>query len=145
MKAIWRSARGSAAVELAVIFPVLALLALGVAEFGRVNYTAIAVSNAARAGAQSGAQSTVTSGDTAAMNQAARNEANDVGAVATASTRFCTCPNGTSISCTGSCAGFGGPQIFVQVTATKSVAFLMRYPGLPSTITVSRRATFRVQ
>lgn len=145
LKTLWGSIGGAAAVELAVILPVLALLAIGVAEFGRVHFTTITVANAAKAGAQFGAQSTVTSRDTAGINQAARNEAADIGPIITSSNHFCRCPDGTTPSCSGTCVGYGVPEVFVQVTATKPVAFLMSYPGLPSRITVTRRATFRVQ
>ena len=145
MSTLRRSESGSAVVELAVVFPILALLALGVCEFGRLYYTAIAVAGAARAGAQYGAQSTLTSIDSASMNQAARNEAVDVGNVAVSSSRFCRCPDGSTPSCTGSCAGFGGPEVFVRVSASKTVTFLMTYPGLPSSIPMSRTATLRVQ
>lgn len=43
--------RGVAAVELALILPVLGLLLLGACDFGRFAHTQIAVSNAARAAA----------------------------------------------------------------------------------------------
>lgn len=145
VKVFWQSVGGAAAVEFVVMVPVLALLALGAAEYGRLHATTITVANAARAGAQAGAQSTVASSDTAAMNQATRNEAADLGTITTSSGRFCRCPDGSTPSCTGSCVGFGVPQVFVQVNASKSFVFLMSYPGLPSTITVSRTAIFRVQ
>ena len=145
LKSLWRTMGGSAAVELATVLPVLTLLVIGVADFGRVHFTAITVANAAKAGAQFGAQSTVTSSDTAAMNRAARNEAADIGPILTSSGHFCRCPDGSTPSCTGTCVGYGVPEVFVQVSATKSVSFLMNYPGLPSSVTVTRRATFRVQ
>jgi TadE-like protein len=145
IKALQRSEVGSAAVELAVMLPLLAVLALGVTEFGRIYYTAITVTDAARAGAQYGAQSTLTSINSAGMNQAVLNDAADVGSISVSSSRFCRCPDGSTPSCTGSCAGYGGPEVFVQVNASKTVTLLMRYPGLPTAFTLSRTATFRVQ
>lgn len=47
--------RGAAAVEFAVVLPLLMLLLLGGADFGRCFYSAMAVANAARAGAEYGA------------------------------------------------------------------------------------------
>lgn len=140
-----RSDAGSAAVEMALILPLLALLALGVSEFGRIYFAAITVADAARAGAQYGAQNTVTSTDSAAINQAARNEAGDIGAIAASSNRFCRCPDGSSPSCTGTCTGYGIPEVFVRVSTSMTVTLLMRYPGMPATIPISRSATFRVQ
>jgi Flp pilus assembly protein TadG len=49
---IHSSRRAAAAVELAIILPVLTLLALACLDFGRFAYHHIAVTNAARAGAQ---------------------------------------------------------------------------------------------
>jgi hypothetical protein len=145
VKSLRRSDAGSAAVELAVVVPVLALLALGVSEFGRVYYAAITVAGAARAGAQYGAQNVLTTLDTASINQAARNEGADIGTIAATSSRFCRCPDGSTPSCTGTCPSYGGPEVFVRVSASKTVSFLMHYPGMPSSISISRTATFRVQ
>ena len=46
-----RHRRGAAAVELAMILPVLMTIVLGCVDFGRFAYNYIAVTNAARAGA----------------------------------------------------------------------------------------------
>jgi Flp pilus assembly protein TadG len=140
-----RSDAGTAAVEMALILPLLAILALGVSEFGRIYFAAITVADAARAGAQYGAQNTVTSTDSAAINQAARNEAADIGAITASSNRFCRCPDGSSPTCTGTCTGYGSPEVFVRVSTSMTVTLLMRYPGMPATIPISRTATFRVQ
>lgn len=140
-----RSDTGTAAVELALILPLLAILAIGVSEFGRIYYAAITVADAARAGAQYAAQNTVTSTDSVAINQAARNEAADLGTITTSSSRFCRCPDGSSPSCTTTCSGYGSPEVFVRVNTSMTVTLLMHYPGVPSTIAIARAATFRVQ
>jgi Flp pilus assembly protein TadG len=44
--------RGASATELAIVLPVLTLMALGAVDFGRFAYHYIAVQNAARAGAE---------------------------------------------------------------------------------------------
>ncbi len=44
-----RHARGQSAVELALVTPIMIVLLLVAADFGRVFYTSIAVNNAARA------------------------------------------------------------------------------------------------
>ncbi|HUY87707.1 MAG TPA: TadE family protein [Pirellulales bacterium] len=50
-----RSGRpGAAAVEFAIVLPLLVLLLLGGADFGRCFYSAMAITNAARAGAEYG-------------------------------------------------------------------------------------------
>jgi TadE-like protein len=145
LKALRSCDTGTAAVELAMTLPLLALLAIGVADFGRMYFTGIAVANATRAGVQYGAQSTVTSGNFTAMEQATRDDAADLGTITVSSSRFCKCPDGSTPSCAGTCPSYGGPQVFVHVTASKTYSFLIDYPGLPPTIAITRNATFRAQ
>jgi uncharacterized Zn-finger protein len=135
---------GAAALELAVVLPLLVILAIGVAEFGRVYFTAIRVANAAMAGAHFGAQSS-GSGDPDFIRQVVRDDANDQTLVVN-SNRTCRCPDSeTPIACSSTCLGYGHPQLFIDVTASKSFSLLFSYPGLPVTIPVSRTATMRVQ
>jgi len=150
-KALARSDAGAAAVELAVILPVLTLLAIGAADYGRSYFAGITVSHAARTGAQYGAQNTYYSGDFAGMNAAAIQDAGDVGAIRVSSSRFCRCPDSTTdVSCTTTCTDPQNPQIvepetFVSVTTSKTLPFLLRYPGLPTGSTVTRTVILRVQ
>ena len=55
--------RGQSLVELAFVVPLLLLLLVGIIEIGRFAYYSILVSNAARAGAQYGAQSLANASD----------------------------------------------------------------------------------
>jgi hypothetical protein len=145
LKALRRSESGAAVVELAMTLPMLALLAVGVADFGRMYFTTIAVANATQAGAQYGAQSTTASGNFVGMEQATRNDAADLGTLTVSSSRFCRCPDGSAPACTGTCPSYGAPQVFVRVSASKTYAFLIDYPGLPPTVEIARAATFRAQ
>jgi Flp pilus assembly protein TadG len=136
---------GSAVVEMAIIVPVLVLLAIGVAEFGRVYFTSITVANASTAGSQ---YASLNSGiNDAAIIQAARDDAGDPSLTVSPINRVCRCPGSeAAVACTNSCGGgYGPPQYFVEVTASKNVALLFRYPGLPTTIAVARMSAFRVQ
>lgn len=65
---------GQSLVELALTIPLLLLMLMGMTELGQICYGAINVSNAAKAAAQYGAQSSATAGDTAGMLAAAQNE-----------------------------------------------------------------------
>ena len=138
-----RSSRGGAAVELAVITPLLVLLAIGVMDYGRVFFTSIAVANAARAGSEWGAFDNNRPLQQTAIQNFAMSDAQEFGITVNAQ-RVCKCGD-TVGSCTASCGAYGEARVFVVVTATKSVAMLLPYPGLPSTIAVSRTATFRAQ
>ena len=145
-----RTRSGGAAVELAVVFPVLLLLIIGVVDYGRVFYTSVAVSNAARAGAEWGAQSSTTSGgptnvtDTAGMKAFAQADGNEAGTLTVTPLVYCEC-GGAAHSCTNACGGGAAPDVFVKITASKSVSMFLPYPGLPSSILVSRTAIFRSQ
>ena len=138
---------GAAALELAIALPVLVLLAVGVADFGRMFYTGIAVANAARAAAEYGSHAVANSTDTSLINQAGRNDAADAGSVTVTSERFCRCPDGTAPDCgTGTCtAPYDQPEVFVTARAVKTIALIIRYPGLPQTLTFRDSATFRAQ
>jgi Flp pilus assembly protein TadG len=63
--------KGQALVELALTLPALVLLLVAAAEFARVSYASIEVSNAAMAGVQYGAQSPIEAADTAGIQAAA--------------------------------------------------------------------------
>src|ERR1700687_1108526 len=83
--------RGQAAVEWALITPVIALLLVIAGDAMRMYYTSIEVNNAAKAGVQYGAQTQGTAVDLTGMQQAAQNDASDLpGMTATAST-YCQC------------------------------------------------------
>src|SRR5512141_2889527 len=80
--------------ELAVIAAVLSMVILGAIDFGRIGHHAMALSNAARAGAIHGAQPGKST-DFAGMQSAASNAAAaDIGAITTAASRSCECQTG---------------------------------------------------
>jgi Flp pilus assembly protein TadG len=137
----------TALIEFAIILPVFTLLAIGVADYGRAYFTAIRVANAATAGAQYGSQDTGYSGNTAGIAQAARNDAGDQTLVVNSSMSCRCASDGPVVSCSDPCGTYsdGFPQSYVQVTASKNVSMLIRYPGLPQTVSVVRTAIFRVQ
>lgn len=65
---------GQSLVELALTIPLLMLMLMGMAELGQICYGAINVSNAAKAAAQYGAQTSTTAVDTTGMLAAAQHE-----------------------------------------------------------------------
>ena len=78
-----RSEGGSALVELIFALPLLVLVLVGTADFARVFYTAIELTNAARAGVQYAAYSPGRFVDTAAIQSAAMAAAPDIGLATT--------------------------------------------------------------
>ncbi len=141
-----RSDTGASLVEMAILLPLLVLMVLGVADFGRMLYHAITLSHAARAGAAYGAQNSGFAGDTAGIQQAAEAEAQNIAPIAVTSDRLCECTGSAPVSCTTpSCGSYGAPLAFVEVTATHTFDTIATFPGLPSTVPLSRTAKMRVQ
>src|SRR5436190_11470225 len=96
--------RGIALTEFVLVLPLGLVLFIGILDFGRVFYTAMTVSHAARAGVQYGAQNSLTSGDFAGMRDVVTNAAADVNRnITPTACRFCQCADGSG-SCT-SCSG----------------------------------------
>ena len=148
--------RGVALTEFALVFPVFFVLFIGTLDFGRVFYSAMAVTHGARAGVQYGAQNDTTSGDFDGMRQAALDASGDVSGVTVTACRFCQCADGTpstcgcgtdtcNLACLTACSSTDAPRVYVQVTVAKTFTPLFPYPGLPGATDVSRQATMRVQ
>lgn len=141
-----RREKGSALVELAIALPIIILLAIGVADFGRMFFTGIAVANAARAAAEYGSTKVTSMSDTSKVNQAGRDEAGDISGVLVTSEQFCRCPDGTTPDCAGTCPSpYTWTEVFVKAKATKTFSLILHYPGIPQTLTFTDSATFRAQ
>jgi Flp pilus assembly protein TadG len=141
---------GSSIIELAVALPVLAMILVGTIDFGRVFYTASACTNAARAGAELGAQG----GDAAGMQTAATNSAaQDIGTITPNAVTSCVCTpdnptnfsyKATPVVCTDACAPGTHRTTFAGVTVSKVFTTSARYPGIPRNLTINRTVTLRV-
>ena len=137
--------RGTALVEIAIILPLLLLLAIGAIEIGRYANFANIAANAAHAGVQYGAQSLASASDTTGMQNAAQIDwGSATGFVATAS-HFCKCSDGTASTCLSTDCPLPLHRIlWVQVIVAGSINSLLAYPGLPRTFSVSRTAVMTV-
>ena len=155
-----RNERGNAIIEFALILPFMLLATIGIIGVGKYAYFGIVVANAARAGAQYGAQPGLpASSDTAGMIAIAEADLNNngVGTVSTTQTPSAslTCAIWNSASGTetadANCAttptpGSGQePVNYVTVTITGTASSGFNVPFIPSTINVTSTATQRVQ
>jgi len=137
-------------VELAIALPILLLLTLGVIEFGRAAYYGIEVSDAARAGAQYGAQGLAYSANSNNITQAALNSVPDIGAglmTVTGVNQSCVCPGTgtvTGVACEGQ-LGCPYPMVYVTVTTNYPLSTLFQYPGLPPSFNLNGSSTMPVQ
>lgn len=118
-----RSTRAQAVVEFAIIIPVFLFLLLMAVDFGRIFFTYVQVSNAAREAASYGA---VQPNDTSGMQARAVQEKNSQtqGEVALDPIdASCTTPAGTAIACSAA-AGAGGAGNILTVTVTQRFSFI---------------------
>ena len=137
---------GNIMIELALVAPLLLLMVAGAADFARVYFNSVTLSNAAGTGAFYGAQGNIYSVQDAQMQQVAQNDASDLGKITTTSSHYCDCPSGTKVDCiTGSCATYGAPRVYVTTHAEKTFTPLLPFPGVPRSVKAGRTAYFRVQ
>ncbi len=139
------SESGAALVELAVALPVLVAVLVGTADFARVFYTSIQLTNAARAGAQYGA-----TGKTAAEIQTAAAASVSITGITfpTPPTVTCECATTgavfTTIACStpaaSACTSGSFRVLTVSVTVQKTFTTIAPYPGIPHTLTLTRSA-----
>jgi Flp pilus assembly protein TadG len=144
----WRRQGGSAMIELALIMPMFTLLLAGAADFARIAYASIEISNAARAGVQYGMQNRNTALDLTGMQTAATNDAADVAAMTATASENCVCTSGTAVTCANAattCVSPGRILQYVTVNTTAKLTTLFQYPGLPKNLTLNGQATMRVQ
>lgn len=135
------SGNGQTVLELALMLPLFLLLLIGLIEFGRYAYFDILVSNAARAGAQYGAQSLIQAADLNGIETAAKSDG--LTTMTITPTQLCGCAAATLGGCPsgGVCAR---PLVYVQVTATETFSSLFNYPGIPTSMTLTSTSTMRV-
>jgi len=133
-----RGESGQALIELALTMPLLFIMLLGAAEFGRLAYMAIEISEATKATAQYGSQNATTANDTTGnpngLTLVARKNAPYVYAnctnftVTVPSPAQCICMSGgsptsstpTNSACSNACAGYIVQVLTVSTSATCS-------------------------
>lgn len=136
--------RGASLVELALVLPLLMLLLLGAADFGRAYYLAMEIAGAAQAGAEYGAQNPT---DVAGISAAASYDAPNVPNLSvTTPTYGCECANGSGFSANcSSRPSCPSSNIVYRVTVKVSATYTpwFRWPTLPSTMSLSSSASMR--
>ncbi|HEY1581199.1 MAG TPA: TadE family protein [Terracidiphilus sp.] len=142
---------GSALVELALSLPMLSIMLLGAAEFARIAYAAIEVTNAAHSAAVYAASSQAALADTTGISSAASGDSpNLIGgnaiSVVTPITTSCTCSNTsyTPSSCSDNqtCQN-GHSSLITAVTVQTQTTFspAISLPGWKPTITLMGKST----
>jgi Flp pilus assembly protein TadG len=149
-----RSESGASVVEIALLSPLLILILFGMLDLARWVYLAIEVSDAARAGAQYGAQNFVTAADSTGIATAATNDVPYITGLTVQSsapsgglTQECWCSSapGTNVSCTlSSCSGSSQLILLLQVNTSMTYTPWFMYLPFNKTFTVSGKAIMPV-
>jgi len=136
------SEAGTSLVEVSIFLPMLLLVLMGVADFGRAYYLAIEVEGAAHAGAVYGAQHVT---DTTGMQNAAKLNSPDVTGLVATSSWGCECSDGTSSSASCSLTPTCTVNVvyFAKVNTTVTYHPIMPWKGINSSIIISGSSTMR--
>lgn len=128
---------GNSLIELALVAPILATLLTGIADFGLMEYDAMALNQAARAGAQYGF---TNSSDTSGI-QAAVLAASGLSSTKLTVTTAYQCYDGTAVAYPTACASAdqdsGQSRVYLSVTVTEPYSLILPWPGIadPTTLT----------
>jgi Flp pilus assembly protein TadG len=135
---------GTAAVEVAVIFPFIVLLLLGAVDLGVIVERNMTVVDAARTAAQYATMPGIST-NLAAIQTVAANSATSIAGFHAVAANVCTCgPGGAVVSCSSTCSGYGTPSEYVTVTTSANLPVLFAVRGLSATIPVQYVAASRV-
>ncbi len=145
LRAARRRRSGNAIVELALAAPILMALTFGVGDFARLFSFSVVLNNAAGAGAFYATRTFQNTKDTAKIRQVALNEASEISGATASATVYCKCSDGSDISCTSTCTGGVRPRVYVRVTTSGTFRTLVRMPGIPSQLTVTKVAVARAR
>jgi len=141
-----RAERGNAAIEFALATPILLGLLVPVADLGIAFSQQIQVQQAAQAGAQ---YALLHGWNSSAISNAVTAATNLPGiSAAPAPTESCGCPTGTTISaatCASTCANGETAGTYVFVNAQSAYTPVLPYSVLGSGVTLTAKATVRVQ
>lgn len=141
-----RRKSGNAAIEFALIAPVLALMLVGMTDLGIGLYERMEIRNAAQAGAQ---YAVVKGWNASAIQNAVTSASTLSGVSATpAPTESCGCASGTTIasaSCGSLCPNGAKAGTYVTVNAQAQYATIFSYPGLANPLTLNAQSTVRIQ
>lgn len=144
------SETGQALAELCIGLSLMVLLLLGAVDFGQVAYTSIAVSNAAKAGVQYGAESGVTpqnatgmcaANDKPGIQNAVQNAAPRLTGITSSTALSFVCSDGTAATGLNTDCTNTHVEETLQVSTSYTLTPMIRWPLLPSTFTVKGQAT----
>ncbi|HEV2562015.1 MAG TPA: TadE/TadG family type IV pilus assembly protein [Rhizomicrobium sp.] len=138
--------RGLAAIEFAVIAPVMAMMVMCAVDLGLAINRHMQVEDAAQAGAEYAA---LHGFDATSISSAVTSATSWTGISASpAPTQFCGCPGATSITpatCGSTCASGNNAAVYVSVGASGTYSTIVHCPLIPATFAFASKSTMRIQ
>jgi Flp pilus assembly protein TadG len=155
---------GAAAVELAIMAPFMVVLVLGIADYGMLMNASASLEGATRAVAEYArnspycvggglSDSNCVGGINSLVSTLQSNNSSLSSATFTPSTtistaaNYCTCTDGTVVSCSGTCNVGGDTRVlqYIQITGTQSISPLVSYGTYTSAKSLTAQTTTRIQ
>lgn len=133
---------GSQLVEVACVLPLLLLVFVGAVDFGRAYFFRLEVDSAAEVAAF---YALLNPGDTDGIRAAAALDSPDLPNLTASSTSGAECSDGSNSTSQASIT----PQCsisavrYIEVTTTASYSPILRYPGIPTSVTLIGKSRMR--
>jgi Flp pilus assembly protein TadG len=142
-----KARKGGAMIEFATTLPLVVLVSLAVADFGRLFMESSVLATASGSGAVYAYRTTRNAADLGGAEAAVLNNLNGLDEIAADVTKVCDCPGApkTWVSCQSMCTGYGRPRVYVRSTASQSFQTIGVYPGVPSNVNMGVSSWLRVQ
>lgn len=136
--------RGSAAVEFALVVPVMLIALVGLMDYGLMVYENTRLSQAASAGAKFAIMAG-NEDDDAGIIAAVRDALPDsYDTVTIAVTRECRCPTGAAVQCNVECTGEIAPGRYLEVTVNQDYPLIFDYPHVGNEADLQSHAVIRI-
>lgn len=138
--------QGVAAIEFAMISPIIILMGVAVFDLGEAIYRDMQVQNAAQVGAQ---YAFMHGFDAPSITGVVTSATGFAGISASpAPSQFCGCAAATGISnvsCNAKCSDGSAPGTYVKVSAQASYITIIPYPFIPPSFAFAAQSTVRTQ
>lgn len=145
---LWRGTEGVSAVELAFAMPFLALLIIGMVDYGTAFVRSMALGNAVHAGVQYAmARPPLMGGDLTGIRQTVLDAAPapKIGTHDPDVRTVCACnPSDTTFFVCGTGGGCD-ELVYLQITLTEQYPLILSYPGFSSPITLNKMGVLRLR
>ncbi len=145
--------QGSIVVETALVMAFIGVLSIGIIDFGLAYVRAMEVTNAIRSGIQYTIVRKPVDGDFSHIEAAVRNSlpaSSSSSAPSIDVSIYCQCPDGGDSDCLGiggidlTCDDGSAREAYLTIYLKEEFTLLFPYPGVGSTIAISKHSTIRM-